>query len=80
MYIPNANISLGTSIKILSPTDCVKDRLAGYLYFKTRDNLEQAILAAKKHPIDLAKVKKWCAGEGHPEVFDEFINELKKRG
>jgi len=54
--------------------------LAGYLYFKTRDNLEQAILAAKKHPIDLAKVKKWCAGEGHPEVFDEFINELKKRG
>lgn len=26
----------GTKIKILSPTDCVKGRLASYIYFKAR--------------------------------------------
>lgn len=77
---PDEVIVEGIKIKILSPTDCVKDRLAGYLYFKTRDNLDQAILVAKNHPIDLAKVKKWCVREGHPEVFDEFLHELKRLG
>ena len=69
----------GTKIKILSPTDCVKDRLAGYIYFKSRDNFDQAILVAKKHPVNLAKIKKWCEGEGHLEVFKEFTESLKAK-
>lgn len=68
----------GTKIKILSPTDCVRDRLAGYMYFKSRDNFDQAILVAKKHPVNISKIKKWCAGEKHSEVFEEFQRELKK--
>jgi hypothetical protein len=31
----------GMRIKILSPTDCIKDRLASYLYFEARGNLEK---------------------------------------
>lgn len=68
----------GMKIKILSPTDCVRDRLAGYMYFKSRDNFDQAILVAKKHPVDLDKIKKWCAGEKYLNVFEEFVQALKK--
>lgn len=68
----------GTKIKIYSPTDCVRDRLSGYMYFKSRDNFDQAILVANKHPINFEKVKSWCESEKHPEVFEEFINGLKK--
>ncbi|MBP7845799.1 MAG: hypothetical protein KA116_13410 [Proteobacteria bacterium] len=75
---PDEIIVEGTKIKILSPTDCVRDRLAGYMYFKSRDNFDQAILVAKKHPVNIAKIKKWCANEKHSEVFDEFHMALKK--
>ena len=67
----------GVIIKILSPTDCVKDRLASYIYFKTRDALDQALLVAKMQPIKFHDVKKWCLGEKHPEVFEEFMALLK---
>lgn len=45
----------GYKIKIFSPTDCVRDRLAGYMYFRSRDNFDQAILVAQNHPINLKK-------------------------
>jgi hypothetical protein len=56
---PNEVDIEGTTIKILSPTDCVKDRLATYIYFKDREGLEQAVMVAKKHDIKLSHVKKW---------------------
>lgn len=67
----------GTKIKILSPTDCVRDRLAGYMYFKSRDNFDQAIMVAQKHPVSMAKIKKWCESEKHLDVFEEFVKILK---
>ncbi len=66
----------GTIIKILSPTDCVRDRLSGYMHFKSRDNLDQAVLVAKKHSINMSKIKKWCEDEKHSEVFVEFKKAL----
>jgi len=68
----------GQKIKIFSPTDCVRDRLAGYMYFKSRDNFDQAILVARKHPINISKIEKWCESEKHSEVFEEFLRALKK--
>lgn len=68
----------GTKIKILSPTDCVRDRLAGYMYFKSRDNFDQAVLVALKHPVSMIKIKKWCESEKHLDVFEEFVKVLKK--
>ncbi len=68
----------GKTIKILSPSDCVKDRLATYIYFKDRDGLDQAILVAKKHPVNFKSIEKWCKAEGYLEVYKEFIELLKK--
>jgi hypothetical protein len=75
--IPDEVAVDGTIIKILSPTDCVRDRLAGYMYFKSRDNFDQAKLVAKKHPVNLDRIKKWCKGEKHLDVFEEFVEALK---
>ena len=68
----------GKIIKIYSPTDCVRDRLAGFMYFKSRDNFDQAVLVAKKHSINLEKVKIWCESENQQKVFEEFLAALKK--
>lgn len=65
-------------IKILSPTDCVRDRLASYIFWNARECLDQAILVAKKQPIDLKKVETWCRKEGGENQFKEFKEKLEK--
>ena len=67
----------GKVIKILSPTDCVKDRLATYMYFKDRDGLDQAVLVSSKHPVNFSSIEKWCKGENNHEVYKEFTKLLK---
>lgn len=54
----------GNVLKILSPTDCVRDRLASYIHFHARECLDQAALVAKAQPVDWGKVESWCRGEG----------------
>jgi len=61
-------------IKILSPTDCIKDRLASYIYFNAKECLDQALLVAKAQPYVLNSVKKWCDQEGEKaqKAYIEF--------
>lgn len=44
-------------LKILSPTDIVKDRLVWWAQYKDRQALEQAALVAIDNKIDLAAIK-----------------------
>ena len=68
----------GKTIKILSPTDCVKDRLATYIFFKNRVGLEQALLVARKHPVNFEQIRKWCVSEKSEAVFEEFKTLISK--
>lgn len=66
----------GEIIKIYSPTDCVKDRLAGYIHFKAPECLDQAVMVAKKHPVKLKEIQKWCKGEQGEKEWEEFKGRL----
>ena len=48
----------GEIIKIYSPTDCVKDRLASYIHFKAAECLDQAVIVAKSHPVNFKRIEK----------------------
>lgn len=50
-------------IRVLSPTDSIKDRLTSYHYFGARECLDQAILIAKVNVIDWASVESWAKKE-----------------
>ena len=63
------HLATGT-LRILSPTDCVKDRLASYYHFKDRQGLNQAILVAKTNEVNIDEIKRWSEHEGE---LDEFI-------
>jgi len=63
-------------IKILSPTDCIKDRLASFIYFNDREGLEQALLVAKSQNVDMHSIREWCEKEGAPEAFVSFSQQL----
>lgn len=64
--------------KILSPTDSIKDRLASYIYFNSKEGLEQAWLVAGNQPFKKVAVKKWCQDEGAEWAYEEFIAGLSK--
>lgn len=63
----------GRTIKILTPTDCIRDRLSAYIYDEVRGLFDQAVLVAKHHPFEDRKVKKWLASEGQADLYKEFL-------
>lgn len=68
----------GRILRLLSPTDSVKDRLAGYIHWKSRANFDQAVLICRRQGprVDLAAVKKWCSAEGGDFAFEELVRRL----
>lgn len=44
-------------IRIFSPTDCIRDRLASYIHFQARECLDQAVLVAKCQKFNLNRIK-----------------------
>ena len=67
----------GVKIKILSPTDCVKDRLASYIHWNARECLDQAVLVARRHAVNLKAVEKWCVEEKGESQWIEFLQVIK---
>ncbi|MGB6220795.1 hypothetical protein [Haloferula sp.] len=68
----------GRALQLLSPTDCVKDRLAGYIHWKSRANFDQAVLVCRRQSerIHFDQIRKWCDAEGAPGVYLEFREAL----
>jgi hypothetical protein len=63
-------------LKVISPTDCVKDRLAGFYHWNDLRSLEQAVLVARSQRVNLANIKRWSKAEGKPEGFAVFQKKL----
>ncbi|MDD2903899.1 MAG: hypothetical protein PHU44_15845 [Syntrophales bacterium] len=62
------SFSTGT-LRIISPTDCVKDRLAAYYHWGDRQSLEQAIMVVRDNVVDLQEVERWSGSEGNLAQF-----------
>lgn len=63
-------------LRMISPTDCVKDRLAAYYHWGDRQSLEQAVMVARENEIDLLEVERWSKAEGQLDQFQEIKNRL----
>jgi hypothetical protein len=66
-------------IRIISPTDSVKDRLAAFYHWGDRQSLEQAILVSRSNFIDIDKVESWSLREGKMAEFEEYKRRLKNQ-
>lgn len=61
---------------ILSPTDCVKDRLAAYYHWNDLQSLEQAVLVAQSSGVDLNEIKRWSEAEGMSDAFARIASRF----
>jgi hypothetical protein len=73
--IRDMKFATGT-LRIISPTESVKDRLAAWYHWKDRQGLEQAVLVAEAQDIDIEEVERWSRHEGKTETFEKIRNRL----
>ena len=66
----------GHVLKLLSPTDCAKDRLAAFYHWNDKQSLEQAVLVARNANVDLREIQRWSRGAGMQDKLKEFKKAL----
>jgi len=66
-------------VRIISPTDCGKDRLSWYYHGNDTECLEQAVLVAQANDIDMQEVKRWSVAEGMGPRFEKIKDRLGTR-
>ena len=72
-------------LKLLTPTDCIKDRLAAYYHWNDEQSLEQAIWVADENDFDIESIEIWSSHEGMIDKFQDFkvgldnLKEAEKR-
>lgn len=62
-------------LKIISATDCVKDRLAAFYHWNDMQCLNQARLVRKHANVDLDEIERWSRNEGKMEEYKRFISD-----
>ncbi|MCW5946033.1 MAG: hypothetical protein KIT74_03285 [Fimbriimonadales bacterium] len=65
-------------LNVLTPTDCVRDRLAPFTFYRDRSSLQQAPWVANEQwdSMDLEAIERWCRREGEKERFEQFAQWL----
>jgi len=70
-------ISTDTGVlRIISPTDCVKDRLTWFYHDNDTECLKQAVLVAETNDVDITEIERWSKVEGKSPMFDRIKHRL----
>jgi hypothetical protein len=63
-------------LQLLTPTHAVMDHLAGFFHWNDKQNLDQSLMIAKRHPIKINEIETWAKQEGELKKFEIFKNRL----
>lgn len=66
-------------ISVVTPTQAAMDRLAAFYHWDDRQGLDQAVLVARTHRLDLKAIAAWSAGEGMAAKLEVFRRALAAR-
>lgn len=64
------------TLRVVSATDCVKDRLCAFYFWSDLQGLAQAVLVAKSQEIDLKEIMRWSKVEGKEQAYEIFKSKL----
>lgn len=73
--ISEIKLPTGT-LRIISPTDCVKDRLCAFYFWNDLQGLAQAVLVTESQNVDLKEIKRWSKGQGKKKEYETFEKKL----
>lgn len=64
-------------LRLLTPTDCVMDRLAAFYHWNDFQGLEQAAAVGRRQRIDMDRVRRWSRREGMQLKFAVFERRMR---
>ena len=73
--ISRVRFATGT-LRVISATDCVKDRLAAFYFWDDQPSLEQAVLVAGHKRVRMAEVRAWSRRLGMLPKFEAFLQRI----
>ena len=77
VVIDIARVKLATgTLKVIAPTDCVKDRLASFYFWDDRQALEQAVLVARRRRVKMAELRRWSRSIRMLEKYKVFLKRV----
>lgn len=62
-------------LRVVTPTQSIMDRLAAYVHWSDRQALDQAILVARRQPVDWDALQEWARREA---VDARLIDRLRQ--
>jgi len=65
-------------LKLLTPTDCIKDRLSAYYHWDDKQSLDQAVWVAEENQFDMKSIELWSYKERMDEKFMLFKEKFYK--
>ncbi|MDD5090508.1 MAG: hypothetical protein PHQ23_06285 [Candidatus Wallbacteria bacterium] len=65
-------------LSILTPTQCVMDRLAGFYHWNDQGSFDQAVAVAVNQEIDVTAIRAWSQNEGMLVKFKIFLAAYTK--
>ena len=65
-----------STLNLLTPTQCVMDRLAAFYHWDDTQSLEQTLIVAGLHDVDMEYIAEWSIKEGKIELFNRFRADL----
>ena len=66
------------TLRLLTPTDCIKDRLAAYYHWDDIQALMQAVWVAEANSFDLDELETWSEKEGASDRFSHFLSHITR--
>jgi hypothetical protein len=67
------------TLSVISPTDCVKDRLAAYYFWNDQQSLTQAIRVVKNQRVNMSELRRWSRTLGMMEKYGMFLRKLSPK-
>ena len=74
--VATRRVETGT-LKLLTPTDCIKDRLAAYYHWDDKQSLDQAVWVADENKYDKKAIQKWSEAEGMLDKYGHFRDKAE---
>ena len=65
-------------LKLVTPTDCVRQRLSKFYRWGDRAALSDAVQVAKRQAVDMELIARWSEWEWATDRFQEFLQALKE--
>ncbi len=66
------------TLNLLTPTQCVMDRLAAYYHWDDEQSLEQALLVASMNEVSFEEIRAWSIRESMTDKYNAFRDRLSK--